>query len=404
MIKLHCFFYHASGAAGGNVDLFMLQVTKVLTVNTISRYIFKDILKTQGAIFGVLMLIFMSQTFIKFIGRASKGSIPAELVSQLLMLSVPTMTNFMLPLSLFLAVLFSIGSFCSQSEMVVMRSVGYSHRKLVGIVAVLVFVNVAINICSTGFLAPWCEARQIELINKAKSDPTMLAIDSGRFIKLNNNNVVYVENNGKASDDANIMNQIYILSTGDGKNMPSVTISTKAKSEYDEDGLFWLTLYKGNRYDGPDKKNEYKVSTFDEYRALIPESGSGQDKSKVSTKSIDELLKSGTPTDFAELEWRIVQPVTILILVLLVLPLSMVNPRQGRFAKFLPAIIIYISYYLFAFGFKSSIARGNFPVLPGIFLVPFIYCVLFTIPFNLVETEWFNKMRSKSKQRNKHNV
>lgn len=367
-------------------------------VNTISKYIFKDILKTQGAIFGVLMLIFMSQTFIKFIGRASKGNIPAELVSQLLALSVPTMANFMLPLSLFLAVLFSIGSFCSQSEMVVMRSVGYSHRRLLGVITLLIIVNMAVNAACTCFLSPWCESRQLDLINKAKSDPTMLAIDSGKFIKLNGNNVVYIENNGTVDKNYNVMNQIYVFSGGDASTAPSVTISTSAKSEYDADGLFWLTLLRGTRYEGPDGKGEFKISFFDEYRAVVPEVASGHDKAKVSTKSNSELLNSGTSADYAEMEWRIVQPITICILVLLVVPLSMVNPRRGRFAKFLPAIIIYISYYLFAFGFKSSIARGNFPVLPGIFLVPVIYLFIFTIPLNLTNTEWYNRMRAGRKK------
>ena len=367
-------------------------------MNTISKYIFKDILKTQGAIFGVLMLIFMSQTFIKFIGRASKGNIPAELVSQLLALSVPTMANFMLPLSLFLAVLFSIGSFCSQSEMVVMRSVGYSHRRLLGVITLLIIVNMAVNVACTCFLSPWCESRQLDLINKAKSDPTMLAIDSGKFIKLNGNNVVYIENNGTVDKNYNVMNQIYVFSGGDASTAPSVTISTSAKSEYDADGLFWLTLLRGTRYEGPNEKGEFKISFFDEYRAVVPEVASGHDKAKVSTKSNSELLKSGTSADYAEMEWRIVQPITICILVLLVVPLSMVNPRRGRFAKFLPAIIIYISYYLFAFGFKSSIARGNFPVLPGIFLVPVIYLFIFTIPLNLTNTEWYNRMRAGRKK------
>lgn len=368
-------------------------------MNTISKYIFKDVLKTQGAIFGVLMLIFMSQTFIKFIGRASKGSIPAELVSQLLALSVPSMTNFMLPLSLFLAVLFSIGSFCSQSEMVVMRSVGYSHRRLLGVISLLIAVNMLINVACTCFLSPWCESRQIELINKAKSDPTMLSIDSGKFIKLNGSNVVYIDNNGDFDRNYNVMNQIYIFSSDDGNNVPSVTISASAKSEYDSDGLFWLTLYRGTRYEGPDKRGEFKVSLFDEYRALVPEGSGSHDKVKASTKSNAELLESGTSQDYAELQWRIVQPITICILALLVVPLSMVNPRRGRFAKFLPAIIIYISYYLFAFGFKSSIARGNLPVFPGIFIVPVIYLFVFTIPFNLTNTEWFNRMRAGKKKR-----
>ena len=67
---------------------------------------------TQFAIFAVLMLIFMSQTFIKFVSRAASGRIPTELVSQLLSLSIPSMAGFMLPLSVFLAILFAVGSLC----------------------------------------------------------------------------------------------------------------------------------------------------------------------------------------------------------------------------------------------------------------------------------------------------
>ena len=95
-------------------------------MNVLSRYIFSSILRTQLAVFFVLMLIFLSQGFIKLITNVSRGKVPVDMVSQLLMLSVPTMSNFMLPLSLFLAILFCIGSLCSQSEMVVMRSVGLS--------------------------------------------------------------------------------------------------------------------------------------------------------------------------------------------------------------------------------------------------------------------------------------
>ena len=66
-------------------------------MNTISKYILKNTLKTQVVIFSILMLIFMSQSFIRFISHASRGKIPAELVTQLMSLAVPAMANFMLP-------------------------------------------------------------------------------------------------------------------------------------------------------------------------------------------------------------------------------------------------------------------------------------------------------------------
>jgi lipopolysaccharide export system permease protein len=57
--------------------------------------------------------------------------------------------------------------------------------------------------------------------------------------------------------------------------------------------------------------------------------------------------------------------------------------------------LIYISYYMFSLGVKTSIGKGIFPVIPGVFIVPILYCLIFTVPFNITDTEWFNKLRAK---------
>ena len=157
----------------------------------------------------------------------------------------------------------------------------------------------------------------------------------------------------------------------------------------------WLTLKNGISYEEQVLAHKQRISTFDRYDILVPEATDVSGKEKVSAKSTKELFNAKTKAEMAELEWRIVQPISIFVLVLLVVPLSMVNPRQGRFAKFLPAICIYISYYLFAFGLKSSIARENFEVFPGIFLVPVLYTLVFTIPLNLMDTEFVSRLLAK---------
>ena len=88
----------------------------------------------------------------------------------------------------------------------------------------------------------------------------------------------------------------------------------------------------------------------------------------------------------------------------MVVPLSMVNPRKGRFAKVLPAIMFYLSYYLFAFGIKSGMTRGHISLIPGLFALPVIYLLLFAIPFNLADTERFRKLASRFKRRRRDNV
>lgn len=361
-------------------------------MNVLSRYIFSSILRTQLAVFFVLMLIFLSQGFIKLITNVSRGKVPVDMVSQLLMLSVPTMSNFMLPLSLFLAILFCIGSLCSQSEMVVMRSVGLSKGCLLAIVFVLCLFSGVLNAFCTLHLAPMCESLSAAKLEQAKSDPTMFSIDSGRFLKLNNN-VLYIEN---MEDKGNKnLQQIYIINIGRGQEPSNVVTSNEGKVNLDKDGMMWVSLVNGTRYESQNKNKEYSISRFDEYNALISDMRAEGVNEKSRSKTNIELLNSGELEDIGELQWRIVQPFSILVLCLMVVPLSMVNPRQGRFAKFLPAILIYISYYMFSLGVKTSIGKGIFPVIPGVFIVPILYCLIFTVPFNITDTEWFNKLRAK---------
>ena len=57
----------------------------------------------------MLLLIFVSQQFIQIIGDAADGEVPTRLVSTLLLLNLPNMALLMLPISLFLAILFAHG-------------------------------------------------------------------------------------------------------------------------------------------------------------------------------------------------------------------------------------------------------------------------------------------------------
>ncbi len=303
--------------------------------------------------------------------------------------------------------------------MVVMRSAGYSRNRILSMVFFLSLITAIVNGACTLVLAPWCEAKSLELIDSAKSDPAMFSLDSGRFLSLMDT-VVYIEDmedskdsvsnvpdHIKKSKSGDLMKQIYILSQGDAnKNIPpSVTIANEGNVHYDSNDLLWLTLNRGIRYEGPNNKKQFRCSYFDEYTALVPEGSKRYEPSKVSAKSTKELMsdKAGAP-EKAELEWRIVQPFSVIVLALLVVPLSMVNPRQGRFAKLLPAIMIYLSYYLFAFGLKSSISREHFPLFPGIMLIPVLYTIFMVIPFNLLDTEWCNRLRYRMKKRKAPNV
>jgi lipopolysaccharide export system permease protein len=69
----------------------------------------------------------------------------------------------------------------------------------------------------------------------------------------------------------------------------------------------------------------------------------------------------------AELQWRFSIPLMVMILTLIAVPLSRVNPRTGKYANLLPAILIYVLYANFMFVARNWIIKDQVPVWLGMF-------------------------------------
>lgn len=66
----------------------------------------------------------------------------------------------------------------------------------------------------------------------------------------------------------------------------------------------------------------------------------------------------------------------VLVVTLLAVPLSRTNPRQGRFLKMLPAIILYLIYVASLSSLRNTIEDGGFPLWPGLWLVHLIFVLI----------------------------
>jgi len=83
--------------------------------------------------------------------------------------------------------------------------------------------------------------------------------------------------------------------------------------------------------------------------------------------------------DIAEFQWRISVPIAAILLALLAFPLSVTNPRQGRFAGLAIAIVIYLIYSNLLILAETWVADGKLPVLPGMFAVHVAMLVLVVV-------------------------
>lgn len=132
----------------------------------------RETLKSQLAILFILLLIFFCQKLVRILGAAVDGDIPANLVLSLLGLGVPEMAQLILPLSLFLGLLMTLGKLYTESEITVMHACGLSKAVLVKaamILAVFTAIVAAVNVMWAG---PWSSRHQDEVLAEAKANPS----------------------------------------------------------------------------------------------------------------------------------------------------------------------------------------------------------------------------------------
>ncbi|STQ08952.1 lipopolysaccharide ABC transporter permease LptF [Enterobacter cloacae] len=145
----------------------------------IIRYLVRETLKSQLAILFILLLIFFCQKLVKILGAAVDGEIPTNLVLSLLGLGIPEMAQLILPLSLFLGLLMTLGKLYTESEITVMHACGLSKAVLVKaamILALFTGIVAAVNVMWAG---PMSSRHQDEVLAEAKANPGMAALAQG---------------------------------------------------------------------------------------------------------------------------------------------------------------------------------------------------------------------------------
>lgn len=343
----------------------------------ISRYITKEIFSTFSAITFILLFIAISNKFVMFLAKAASGKLPLDLVLKVVGLYIPELLGIMAPVAMFVAILFTHSRLHADSEVAVLLTSGFDWIKLAKatlFIAVLVAALVAvINIMVVPIIA---EQRE-KLLAEGQIAGVMQAITPGQFQTIDENDqlVFYVEN---ILPDGTLENIFIAQQPKDDKVGDDIVVLTARSADIkqlDTKNEFYLVLHNGYRYIGTPGSANYMVTSFDEYGRELKYT-SGPLPSFEYLKPTSQILNSSDPADIAELQWRYAMPCAVIILALLAIPLAKVRPRQGRYAKFLPAVLIYMVYYNLLTVVKRFIANGSIGSVPGLWGIHLLFLII----------------------------
>jgi lipopolysaccharide export system permease protein len=343
----------------------------------IFRYLLKEVAKTQLAVFVVLMTIFISQKFVRVLGDASEGSIPGQLVMTFIALKIPDLASFILPLSLFLGVLLAYGRIYADSEMTVLHACGVSEWYVVRVTLVLAVITAFLTGLFTLYLAPMASEYQYQVKEELAADSGLSALVSGRFQQTGNQDaVVFIHDKDR---DTNSLNKVFVAQLPKTDDISASIINSSlvyAKHGQvfeDELGSQQLVLDDGIRYHRDIDSGEFQSVAFDKYYIQIKDQEVEHQNRKLNALSTLELFKNEVPeleaAYRATIQWRIAFPLACIILIFIAVPLSVVNPRQGKFAKMLPALMMFLGYLLLLTSMRSAIEKNAIPSVVGLWPV-----------------------------------
>ncbi|EEX38251.1 LPS export ABC transporter permease LptF [Vibrio metschnikovii] len=363
----------------------------------IVRYLIRETLKSQFAIFFVLFLVFLSQKFIRVLADASDGEIPARMILSIVALNMPAMGLLMLPLSLYIGILLTFGRLYAESEITVMNATGIGNKFLIRAALYLAIITSSAAAFNAFWLSPWSQDKEAQLIEQLAAESSVDLLQKGQFQRSpDGSSVVFIDN----IENRKLQNVFVAQLAPRQSILPSVMFSDSGEVKELSDGRQMITMHNGVRYEGVPTRLDYMITRFDQYEGLIGQrsvKAKGRDWQETPTLA---LIRNPDSRAQAELQWRISLVLCIPLLTMLVVPLSAVNPRQGRFAKMGPAILIYLTYFLTISAMKSALEDGTIPIEIGMW--PINAALLFAaIIANTLDSVWVRKMKDKFRPKRK---
>ncbi|MEM7217939.1 MAG: LPS export ABC transporter permease LptF [Pseudomonadota bacterium] len=339
-----------------------------------ARQAFRELTVVMAVLLVVFILIGLGGRFIGYLQDAAAGKFAPEVVLTLIGLRLPEFLQLVAPLALFLAVVMALGRWYAENEYTVLLAAGASPTRMLGW-----FLFGAVLVASaTGLLTlvvtPQANARLDATLIEERKNRELRALTPGVFLALyEGQRVSYTEALDPVSGR---LDNVFIgerLDTG-----VRVTLWAATGSQYTnpETGSQYLELRDGHRYQGFPGTAAYRVLAFDTLSQRVNQRDIRRRRLELSILPTAELRPLATPAALTEWHWRWSLPLTTLIGAVLAYSLARSPPRSGRYARVLPAISVFLLYFLLLLLARQAGEDGRLPPAVGLWGIHCAFALL----------------------------
>lgn len=341
-------------------------------MTTVFRYITREVMLIFVVVFMLLIVTGLIGRFVGFLQDAVTGRYAADMLWLLIALKAPEFVQIIAPLSLFIALVITYGRLHADTEYVVLLVGGVSPRRMISwLLGILIPFSVCIAYLSLQ-VTPTAGRAFVNLSLEQRVNSEFDALTEGTFRTFSDGSrVTYAD---VVDGETKHLSGVFIGEIADKK----VTSLWASGADYYRDSLTgsrFLLLENGNRYEGFPGSKSYQVLSFEKLGQRLEVEPIQNPVNDTRIQPTETLNFQDGPRA-AELHWRIGIPVLTIISGLLAFGLAKVSPRSGRFGRLMPALGIFLSYYVSLLLLRNQIPKNEFFYVIGMWPVHILMFIL----------------------------
>ena len=339
----------------------------------ISRYLLRNLVIFLFAIGFIIGLLVFGNQFVLMTQESVTYGIPIKELMPLVGFNMIRDVPIILSLSLFLAIIVSISQLYKNSEAVVMNSIGMGDKNFINSIQPVVYLTFIIIFSLTIFAVPWAKELKSFAEDETVNASEFSFITEGKFESFKNGEIVFYASESSSTDTVGEQNMEEIFIYALDNDNPIIVLASEAKKYTNaESKSTYLRLKNGVRYEGLPGDENINILNFEQYDLEIV-SGEVQKSisnfSEIEEQSTIDLFKKLGPLENAELQWRISQPISVLILSIFGVLLGKSSPRKGKGINLIIGVVVFMLYNNGLLVAKSSIESGELNPFIGMWSV-----------------------------------
>lgn len=378
--------------------------------------IFKRTLQSElifysTAVYAALTLITLTFTLIRLLTQAVDGRIDPQTVFILLGYALVNYQAIVLSLSVFMGTLLVFSRMWRDSEMTIWQASGLSLRSFVWPTLRFAIPVAMLAAVFSTMIAPWANKQAYDYKDTYEKRGDLSRIATQQFKEnRNSSRVFYV---GNVDENTQAASNLFIVERNPkNPKIESLVVAKQGHINTAADGDKYLALQQGRRYQLPNlsadtaapptpatgKAPQIGLMRYEQYEVLLAESATKANSVvPIKQQSTLSLLSNNDKLARGELLWRIGTPLMGLLLALLAVPLSYFNPRSGKSAPLVSAVLLFIVYVNSLNITQNYLQSGKLKPLVAL-LSPHLAIFSLAILLLLWRSQWFTQVFGRAKR------